>query len=102
MESIFMYKTLIEEGSFDLIKLFYSVSEEARKEKNAVPPINQVLYWWTRKPLIVARAVILASTLTDIDVTRKLLGLSNDRRAYKYAPNMSAYKERMKRDSRRN
>ncbi len=56
---------LIEVEDFDLLKLFEDISEEARIEKRpgASPPINRVLYWWTRKPLVVARALALLSTI---------------------------------------
>jgi len=51
-----MDKRLIEKSDVDLLELFDDVSNEARKEKLAIPPINKILYWWTRKPLIVGRA----------------------------------------------
>lgn len=38
---LFMDKTLIEVGSFELIKLFNLVSKESKIEKNAMPPINE-------------------------------------------------------------
>ncbi len=44
-------------------------------------------YWWTRKPLVAARAVVLASLLpSDFDIIefKKLLGLGRDKRAYTY------------------
>jgi putative DNA methylase len=93
-----MNKTIIEEGNFELIKLFYQVSEEATKEKNAIPPINEMLYWRTRKPLIVARAVALCSTLSDIGTIRYLLCLDKDKRAFNYIPNLSVYKTKTETD----
>ena len=93
-----MHKTLIEGGSFDLIKLFQQVSEESRKEKNAIPPINEMLYWWTRKPLIVSRAVVLTSTLQDIHAVRTLLGISNFKRAFYNIPSSTLFKEVLKKD----
>ncbi|MGC9146031.1 MAG: DUF1156 domain-containing protein, partial [Nitrososphaeria archaeon] len=41
------------------------LDEVARKEKLGRPPISEMHYWWTRKPLIVSRAVILAAVLSD-------------------------------------
>ena len=38
---------LIEIEDPEILKLFIDLSEEARKEKLAVPPINKLLYWWT-------------------------------------------------------
>lgn len=66
-----------------------AISEEAKIEKlgNAKPPSSTMHYWWTRKPLIAARAAVLASLLpSDFDITefKKLLGLGRDSRAYTY------------------
>lgn len=65
------------------------ISEEAKIEKlgNAKPPSSTMHYWWTRKPLIAARAVVLATLLPqDFDVIefKKLLGLGREKRAYTY------------------
>ena len=94
-----MHKTLIEEGNFDLIRLFHLVGEEAKKEKNAIPPINKLLYWWTRKPLVVARAVYLSSTLTDIDDVKHLIGFSSTKRAFNYEPNLDFFIKKLDRPS---
>ena len=93
-----MEKTLIEEPTVDLLELLDMVSEEAKIEKNAVPPINNMLYWWTRKPLIVGRAVALASTLDNIDDVRNLLHLRREKRAYTYTPDIGIYKKKLGRD----
>jgi len=88
-------KTAIEEASVELLELFDKVSEEAIKEKNAVPPINKSVYYWTRKPLIVGRAVALASTLDSVDSVKELLGLYGDKRAYTRIPNRELYQKRL-------
>jgi putative DNA methylase len=93
-----MNKVLIEEASTELLELFDLVSEEAKKEKNAVPPINKMLYWWTRKPLIVGRAIALTSTLRDIKDVKELLGLEREKRAYTYTPNLGTYKKKLGKD----
>jgi adenine-specific DNA methylase len=86
-----MERKLIEEKSIEHLRLFAEVSEEARKEKlgYAKPPINKMIYWWTRKPLIVGRAVTLLSLIPStisIGEVRSLLGLGKDKRAFHYAP----------------
>ena len=86
-----MKKTLIESRSVEMLKLFDKVSEDARKEKLASPPITKLLYYWTKKPLVVGRAVALASTLDDIDVMYNLMGFSDDARAYKISPDLERY-----------
>ena len=90
-----MERTLIEEKTPQHLKLFLEVSEEARKEKLAVPPVNKMVYWWTRKPLIVSRAVTLLSLApsapsTNGDLERQLgsikplLALGKDKRAFNH------------------
>ena len=91
-------KSLIEEPTVELLELFDKVSEEAAKEKLAVPPINKMVYYWTRKPLIVGRAVALASTLDNIEDVKSLLHLGRDKRAYTYTPDVGIYKKKLGRD----
>ena len=86
-----MRKTLIESRSVEMLKLFDKVSEDARKEKLASPPITKLLYYWTKKPLVVGRAVALASTLDDMDVMHNLMGFRDDTRAYKIPPDLERY-----------
>ena len=57
-----------------------------------------MVYWWTRKPLIVGRAVALASTLDNIEDVRNLLHLGREKRAYTYAPDVGVYKKKLGRD----
>jgi len=91
-------KTLIEEPTIELLELFDKVSEEARIEKNAVPPINKIMYYWTRKPLIVGRVVTLASTLDNIEDVKSLLHLEREKRAYAYTLDVGIYKQKLGRD----
>jgi len=82
-----MDKRLIEKSDVDLLELFDDVSNEARKEKLAIPPINKILYWWTRKPLIVGRAIALLSIMPydyDTSKVKGYLNLNKKERAYKY------------------
>ena len=39
-----MKKSLIEEPTIELLELFDKVSEDAKKEKLSIPPINKMLY----------------------------------------------------------
>ena len=50
-----MKRVAIENASVDMLELFEKVSAESRREKKAVPPTNKMIYYWTRKPLIVGR-----------------------------------------------
>ena len=91
-----MNKALIEEPTVELLELFDNISIEAAKEKHAIPPINSMLYYWTRKPLIVGRAVALTSTLDNIESVQELLGLHKDHRAYTRIPNTINYEKKLK------
>ena len=96
-----MERTLIEEKTIQHLKLFLEVSEEARKEKLAIPPINELLYWWTRKPLIVSRAVTLSSltpSTVPIELVKPFLGLSKDKRAFNYSPDISSFEKVVQKD----
>ena len=93
-----MKKTAIEESSLDMLELFESVSKEAKREKHAVPPISKMIYYWTRKPLIVGRAVALASTLDNAADVKSLLGIYGDKRAYTRIPDRDLYREKLGKD----
>ena len=90
-----MEKAVIEDASVELLELFEKVSAESQKEKKAVPAINKMFYYWTRKPLIVSRAVSLASTLDSVDAVKELLGLYGNKRAYVNIPNQELYQKRL-------
>ena len=86
-----MKSVAIEKASVEMLELFERVSAESRIEKRAIPPTNRMIYYWTRKPLIVGRAVALACTLEGPKDVELFLGLDRDGRAYKSAPNRAAY-----------
>jgi len=90
-----MKKVVIEDASVELLELFDDVGKEARIEKTAIPPINKMIYWWTRKPLIVGRAMALASTLDNIEDVKSLLGLNTENRAYKYIPDKTIFAKKL-------
>jgi len=86
---------LIEESTVELLELFAEVSEESKKEKESKILLNRMAYWWTRKPLIVGRAMILSSTLDKIGDVKLFLGLESSKRAYQYTPDIELYKEKL-------
>ena len=88
-----MRRAAIEDASVRMLEVFKRVSAEAKKEKNAVPPPNKLVYYWTRKPLIVGRAVALASTLKKPEDVEELLNLGRDKRAFHLTPNRDRYRE---------
>jgi adenine-specific DNA methylase len=91
-----MERTLIEEKTIQHLKLFLEVGEEARKEKLAIPPINELLYWWTRKPLIVSRTVTLSSltpSKVTIEIIKPFLGLNKDKRAFNHLLDINSFEK---------
>jgi adenine-specific DNA methylase len=87
-----MERALIEEKTIQHLKLFLEVSEEAKKEKSGRPPISEMIYWWTRKPLIVSRAVTLLSlapSSVSVETIKQHLHLNSQKRAFKYSPKRS-------------
>jgi putative DNA methylase len=91
-----MERTLIEEKTIQHLKLFLEVSEEAKKEKSGRPPISEMIYWWTRKPLIVSRAVTLLSlapSSVSVETIKQHLHLNSQKRAFKYSPKRSDFEK---------
>jgi putative DNA methylase len=77
-------KTLIEK-----ILPVEEISEEAKKEKlgTAKPRTFELHYWWTRKPLVAARAAVLGALLPedfDVQEFKRMLGLGKEKRAHNY------------------
>jgi putative DNA methylase len=92
-----MQKTYIEEKSVELLKLFLEISEEAKQEKRGRPLINEILYWSTRKPLIVGRATTLLAlippSINNLNIIRELLYLGKEKRAFQYSLDMNYIKK---------
>lgn len=63
------------------------ISKEAKSEKNGRAATFEMHYWWTRKPLVVARAAVLGALLPydfSTNEFKHLLGLGNIKRAHNY------------------
>lgn len=63
------------------------ISEEAKKEKNGRAPTFEMHYWWTRKPLVTARAAVLGALLPEdynINSFKKLMALGKEKRSHNY------------------
>lgn len=72
------------------------ISEEAKSEKAGRAPTFEMHYWWTRKPLVTARAAVLGALLpSDYDITdfKRLLGLGMEKRAHNYDINPEQLKK---------
>ena len=84
-----MNSSLIERSTIDVMDLFYRVSKKAKKEKQATIDLNQMMYWWTRKPLIVGRTILLASVLDKQADVEQLAGLESSK-PHEYIPDMDS------------
>ncbi|QIW23756.1 DUF1156 domain-containing protein [Sulfolobus sp. S-194] len=82
-----MDKRLIESDKFSSI--IPEIDKKAAKEKGpGRPPYWEMIFWWTRKPLISARAFIVASLLPEnFDITeyKRIIRLNEDL-PHKYQP----------------
>ncbi|MDP7982665.1 MAG: DUF1156 domain-containing protein, partial [Conexivisphaerales archaeon] len=67
--------TLLEKGIRTKL-----LNDAAKKEKLGRPPISEFHYWWTRKPLITSRAVLLAALSDElkVDELEGLAGLNGE------------------------
>lgn len=74
----------IENKGLELFRLFEQISHECRKEKNANVPLNNLFYWWTRKPLALSRAMILLSTIHDTEKIKPFLHFDEEKRSFFY------------------
>ena len=90
-----MKHAVIEDSSIELLELFDELNKEASIEKRATISLNRMIYWWTRKPLVVGRAMALVSTLDNIKDVKTLLGLSSGHRAYQYVPDVAQYEQKL-------
>ena len=97
-----MKHALIEDATIELLELFDEVSKEAYMEKQSKISLNRMIYWWTRKPLIVGRAMVLASTLDDINDVRSLLGpLNKEKRTYLHVPDQTIYAKKISQEPKK-
>ncbi|MCI4396386.1 MAG: DUF1156 domain-containing protein, partial [Thermoprotei archaeon] len=71
-------RALIESEAFG--KLVQEIDKKAAKEKGpGRPPYWEMIFWWTRKPLISARAFIAAALLSEnypLDKFKRMIRLS--------------------------
>ena len=89
-----MKRAIIEESNVKVLEFFNRVSNASKVEKQSKISINQMMYWWTRKPLIAGRAIILSCCFDNISDVEQFLGLEAEK-PYDYNPNISKFKEKL-------
>ena len=89
-----MKTAIIENPDMDVLEFFNQVSKAAKKEKQATISLNQMMYWWTRKPLVVGRAMVLASIFDNIGDVKKFMGLDSPA-PYNYQPALEDFSTKL-------
>lgn len=79
-----MKKPVIEHENLELDRLIQEIGQEGRKEKNAKVPLNDLFYWWTRKPLALSRASVILSIIEKQAEAKGFLKLDLEKRSYRY------------------
>ena len=88
-----MKKPVIEHENLELDRLIQEISQEGRKEKNAKVPLNDLFYWWTRKPLALSRASAILPIIEKQDQAKPFLKLDLEKRSYHYPIDISKLEE---------
>lgn len=78
-----------------MLEFFNKVSMSAKKEKQATISLNRLMYWWTRKPTIVGRAILLTSLCDNLDTVKQFMGLESPK-PYNYQPNSQNFLPKLK------
>jgi len=92
---------LIESSKFIESDIIEKLNEASAKEKSggARPPYWEMVFWWTRKPLIGARAVIAASVLPadiSIEAFKNIVRLNAKRTPHRENPVTADYEDYFK------
>ena len=92
---------LIESSKFIESDVIEKLNEASAKEKSggARPPYWEMVFWWTRKPLIGARAVIAASVLPadiSIEAFKNIVRLNAKRTPHRENPVTADYEDYFK------
>lgn len=82
----------------EVLEFFDRVSKIAKKEKQSTIALNQMMYWWTRKPLVVGRAMVLASMFDNLDDVEQFLGLESPR-PYNHKPVVDDFVKKLGKDT---
>ncbi len=70
------------------------MSDAAKKEKQGTISLNQMMYWWTRKPIVAGRAIILTSVFDNLEYVEQFLGLDSPK-PYDYRPVFADFSENL-------
>ena len=89
-----MKTAVIENSNMETLEFFNKVGAIAKKEKQSTISLNQMMYWWTRKPLVVGRAATLTSMFDRLDDVKQFMGLESSR-PYDYKHDPGALKKKL-------
>ena len=74
-----MKHAVIEDLNVNVLEFFAKVSTAAKNEKQATIDLTQMMYWWTKKPVVVGRAAILSTLFEKISDVEMFMGLDSTR-----------------------
>ncbi len=89
-----MKHAVIEDANINVLEFFNRVGNASKKEKQTAPSITQMMAWWTKKPLIVGRAIMLSCCFNNISDVEQFLGLDQEK-PFDYNPNISDFKQKL-------
>jgi len=85
---------VIEDSTVEVMEFFHDVGLDAKHEKQSTIALNQMMYWWTRKPLIVGQAIALSSVFDSISDVKAFLRLGSQR-PYDHMPDLAMFGKKL-------
>ena len=89
-----MKHAVIEDSTIEVMEFFHDVGLVAKREKQSTIALNRMMYWWTRKPQIVGRAMVLSSIFDNISDVKTFLRFDSQR-PYDHIPDLDLFGQKL-------
>ncbi len=89
-----MKHAVIEDSNVEVMEFFNRVGRASKNEKQATISLNQMMCWWTRKPLVVGKAMVLASLFDKVSDAEQFLGLDSPK-PYDHIPDTTMFTKKL-------
>lgn len=89
-----MKHAIIEDSTIKVMEFFHDVGRAAKREKQSTIALNQMMYWWTRKPLVVGQAIALSSVFDNISDVKAFLRLDSQK-PYDHMPDLGLFRKKL-------
>ncbi len=89
-----MKHAVIEDSNVEVMEFFNRVGRASKNEKQATISLNQMMYWWTRKPLVVGKAMALTSLFDRLSDVEQFLGLDSSK-PYDHIPDTATFAKKL-------